>query len=101
MILEPCTSSGEKTASAAISTHPGLLMAVDLIPPSVGTAVLKIYDNPSAASGTIIFECATTAGVASQSFSFNMARYAGTGIYASLVDAQGDASYVVGYVVSG
>ena len=101
MILEPCTSSGIQTASAAISTRPGTLCSIDLMPPSVGTSVLKIYDNPSAASGTILFECAVSAGVGSQSINMSMARYVGNGIYASLVDAQGDATYVVGYTVGG
>lgn len=101
MILEPCTSSGLQVASAAISTHPGLLCAIDLMPPSTGSAVLKIYDNPTSAAGTILFECSIAAGVGSQSVNMSMARYVGKGIYASLTNASADATYVVGYTVVG
>lgn len=99
MILEPCTSSGEKSASALISSHPGLLMAIDLLPPASGAATLVIYDNNAAsASGTVLFECSVSSGTASSSINMSMARYSGKGLYAVLT---GTTTYVVGYTVGG
>ncbi len=97
MILEPYTMSGEKSTSGVILNCSGLLMAVDLLPPDTGTAVLKIYDHPSAASGKIVFEAKIASGTSTTSLSLPMARYINNGIYAELTDSSNTARYNVGY----
>ena len=98
MIIEPAKMSGEKTASTAIYARPCLLAAVDILPPSTGSATLKIYDNASAASGTIIFEASVVAGTAATSVNMSMARYAQYGLYASWTNTSGDSAFNVGFI---
>lgn len=83
MILEPVTMSGNKTASTAIWARPGILGVIDLSPPATGVVTLKIYDNPTAASGTVIARLDLPAGVASLN-NIQICRQALTGIYAEL-----------------
>lgn len=97
MIIEPCITSGEKSASAVICAAPALLVAIDLLPPSEGSATLKIYDNASAASGTIIFEATVASGGSSITTNLTMPRLAIKGLYASLT---GTTTYIVGFVRS-
>ncbi len=99
MLLEPYVMSGEKTASAVISDRPGLLMGIDFLPPSSGTAILKIYDSASATTSgkTIIFEALIAAGTSTSSLSLPMARFVSQGIYAVLTDGSTSALFNVGY----
>ena len=94
MILEPCTSSGEKSGSAVILANPGYLCSIDILPPASGNASLKIYDNASAASGTILWEGQVQTGGNSLHMQFGQAVYAAKGIYASLT---GTTTIVVRY----
>ena len=49
------TSSGKITTStSAVWAMPGTLCEVDVSPPDSGIAVVTLYDNPSAASGTVL-----------------------------------------------
>jgi hypothetical protein len=84
MIPEPCKSSGEKSASAVIFAAPALLTSIDILPPASGNAVLKIYDNPSAASGTLLWEGQVQTAGTSLTVDLSIPVWAGTGIYASL-----------------
>lgn len=83
MILEPCTMSGNKTSSTAITARPGILAVIDISPPATGVVVLKVYDNPSAASGTVLARIDLPAGVASKN-NLSIGRQAATGLYAEL-----------------
>ena len=94
MILEPATVSGEKSASAVIYAAPAALIGIDLLPPSSGIATLKIYDHPSAASGTIVAELVVAAGMNAQSVHLAVSRRALTGLYASLT---GTTTYIVAF----
>jgi hypothetical protein len=49
----PATSSGLKTADAAIMAMPGRLMGLQVIPGS-DAATVTLYDHASAASGTVL-----------------------------------------------
>jgi hypothetical protein len=49
----PATSSGLKSASAAILVGPGTLKGLTVVGGSDATTVI-VYDNPSAASGTVL-----------------------------------------------
>ena len=83
MILEPCTMSGNKTASTAIWARPGILGVIDLGAPTTGVVTLKIYDNPTAASGTVLARIDLPAGVTSVN-NLQVGRQALTGLYAEL-----------------
>lgn len=97
MGLHPVTMSGNKTANAAIWARPGILRSVDLSPPTTGVVVLKIYDNPSAASGTILARFDLPSGVASISLP-ELDRSAATGLYAELSGTYtGTVNFNVGY----
>jgi hypothetical protein len=50
----PATSSGRKTADAAISARPALLKGVTLEGDGTNACSVIIYDNASAASGTVL-----------------------------------------------
>lgn len=83
MFLEPFTMSGNKTASTAIWARPGILGTLDLSPPATGVVTLKIYDNPTAASGTLLARVDLPAGVNSVT-NIQLRRQAATGLYAEL-----------------
>lgn len=97
MILEPATSSGAKTADAVIYAAPAILQFIDIMPPAAGVATLKIYDHPSAASGTLLATVEVAAGMNSVSVNLTTARRALTGLYADLT---GTTTYIVGFSAS-
>ncbi len=90
----PATSSGSKSADAAILTQPGRLLCIDLNPPAASDATLVIYDNASAASGTVLMTVTATAGQGSVHIETD--RICNNGIY---VDVTGTTTYVIGYSV--
>lgn len=51
--MYPCTSSGLKTADAAIVARPCILHSVTLIAAAANSSVV-LYDHASAASGTVV-----------------------------------------------
>ena len=52
MSLETCMSSGLKTADTAIYARPCKIHGIQLIPAAAASSVV-VYDNASAASGTV------------------------------------------------
>ena len=99
-MLEPYIMGGEKSTSTQITTRPGIILAVDILPPDAGIAVLKIYDSNSASTAEkIIFEAATPAGTSSTNFVLTAGRFVGKGIYAVLTDASSTCKFNVGYSV--
>ncbi len=94
MILEPCTSSGLKSSSTAICAAPGLLVGITLIQ-AAAAATLIIYDNASAASGTVLAQLNTTINTDSKTITFDMPVFASQGIYAAVTGTS--AGYIVHY----
>lgn len=50
----PCTSSGLVSASAVISAYPGRLRGLSVGADGTNAATVILYDNASAASGTVL-----------------------------------------------
>jgi len=59
----PATSSGLKSADAAILDAPGRLLGVQVIGDGTNAATVLIYDNASAASGTVLAKLIVDAGL--------------------------------------
>lgn len=53
-VVRPATSSGRKTADAAIAARPCLLKSVILEGDGTNACNVTLYDNASAASGTVL-----------------------------------------------
>ena len=64
--MNPCTSSGAKTADGVIYAKPCLLHAVVLNTATTAAATAILYDNSSAASGTKVLTVAQQAGTSAQ-----------------------------------
>lgn len=94
--ITPSTSSGELSASTQIVTRPAFLQEVELNPPSIGTATLKIYDSNSGASGTLLMSITVAAGQNTLYLSYPSGRVANRGIYVALT---GTTTFVLGYSV--
>lgn len=62
------TSSGIKADNAVIMVGPGALCGVDVCAPDSGTVTVKIYDNATAAAGTVVYESEVLAGLASDHY---------------------------------
>lgn len=85
-----CQSSGELAASAVVAARPARLCAVTLTP-AAANSTLIIYDNASAASGTILMEMTVLASAKSETISLNFSPEALKGLYASLSGASAKA----------
>lgn len=67
----PATSSGELAAgTTTVLAAPGVLTGIALHPGSA-TSSIKVYDNKSAASGTVLFELVAPANTATILEAFN------------------------------
>ena len=89
-------SSGEQTADAAIMAAPGYITAVYIITDGSTNAKVILYDNASAASGTVMLEMTVVASdnYGGRSWVFPAEFF--NGIY---VDVSGSgASYIVEYI---
>lgn len=87
-------SSGTKSASGVILGAGGYLCSIDIDPPASGSATLIIYDNPSAASGTVLSRMTVQAGQNSINVNLNAPQIANSGIYAALT---GTTNFVIGF----
>lgn len=58
----PATSSGLKSADAAIMAAPGKLRGLQVIADGTNAATVIIYDHASAASGTVLCKVVVDAG---------------------------------------
>lgn len=94
MSFTALTSSDLKSADAAISAAPCYLHAITLIPAAADCAVV-LYDNASAASGTVLAKLSivVTTADGSNNMVFNNPVYCAKGIYAD-VSGTG-ANYIV------
>lgn len=61
MHLSPSTASGRKTADAAIMAAPGRLMGLILENDGTNACSVILYDNATAASGTVLAKMAFSA----------------------------------------
>lgn len=89
------TSSGEKSGSSQITTTESYLMGIDVQPPSVGQAVLKVYDskNSDTTGKLVLAEIYLDAGLQGLNHVWVLPITANQGIY---VAASGT---VVNYIV--
>ena len=78
------TSSGEKTSSSAILAMPGALRSVSVTADNTNQATVIIYDNASAASGTILARIIVDAGLVYETFIPPTPIVALNGLYASI-----------------
>lgn len=81
-MYNPATSSGSiaVTAGAVVSAMPGLLCNVILNPGSAASSV-TLYDNASAASGTVLWSAVAAASTNSVSSNFSIPVAVSKGIY--------------------
>lgn len=96
------TSSGKLSASQVITAIGGYVLFADLLPPSDGTSILRIYDSPIATTdeSKILAELWMDAGYIPPGHSFNHPVSANTGIYAELDQTNStakDAEFIVHY----
>lgn len=88
------SSSGEKSATAQITTTGGYLHGFELNPPASGLATLKVYDSGSSSTTNLIATATTAAGLPSIYVEFPAPRTANSGIYVVL---SGTTTYSVGF----
>ena len=88
----PATSSGLKSADGAISTLPARLKALIVEADGTNKATAIVYDNPSAASGTVLAKLVVNAGDTSGAI-VNLDVIANKGLYLD-VDGDGAAAIV-------
>lgn len=96
-MIGPASYSGEKSADAVIYAAPAFLHGFELQPPTIGYATLKIYDNASAASGTLIASATVAAGMNSIYLDFTAARACNNGIYADITVTSTSTTYSVAF----
>lgn len=92
----PASSSGELSASSIVMNMTGYLHGVELNPPSVGLATVKVWDSPttSTVGKRLLTTMTCAAGQNALFLTFLMPRIANSGIYCELT---GTTTYVVGY----
>ena len=88
-----CRSSGLKAADAVIATGRNRLNAVTLIGDGTNASSVILYDNPSAASGTVLAKVTSGATQGMVHMLFDNPVVAETGIYADVTGT--GAGYVV------
>lgn len=93
---QPVTSSGLKSADAAISAVGAYVHAVVLIPDGTNACSLVLYDNASTNSGLVLAKIALPASSTEQTqITFNNPVSANLGIYADVTGT--GANYIVYY----
>lgn len=97
----PVDSSDSQSASKQITAMPSMVAGIDMISPSSGTALLTIYDseNASLSGKKILAEMEVDAGMPSCNHEYTNMVLANRGIYASLTDTSGSASFIIRYAL--
>ena len=90
-----CISSGLLDADTAVLANKGKVCGITLIQAEAACYVI-VYDNASAASGTVLAKVAMNTNAASTSVMFSIPIVASNGIYVD-VDGAG-ANFIVHYV---
>lgn len=95
--LNSSYSSGNKTADAVIKAGRAVLKRVMIVPDGTNNCSVAIYDNASAATGTVIFPALTCLGNGSGCVT-DVDVYASNGLYADMtVAGGGSCTYNVHY----
>ena len=97
-------TSGLKTEAAQILSQSGALMGVDAIGPTVGCAIIRIYDSAdSSTSGKLVLsELHVDAGMMSLNHEYFRPVVVNNGMYVTVTYADGseeDATYIVRYAL--
>lgn len=96
---EACTSSGVKTADAVISAQSSLLHGLSLGAPDSGSLTVTVYDNATAASGTVLATYEVASGTTGLHVNFSSPVCANKGIYLDLGGTETGATAVVYFSV--
>lgn len=83
----PSTSSGLKAASTAIHPRSAVLTSLICEGDGINVATIIIYDNASAASGTVVAKAIVPAGSRTVHLTFDAPIVASNGLYLSLSGA--------------
>ena len=92
-----CKSSGAKTADGVIKASSGSLCGVIIATDGSNNPKVVIYDNPSAASGTKLFEMTVVAGDLRGGAIFSDMISASTGMYLDVTVGGGGSVDVIVY----
>ena len=82
--MEPSTSSGLKDADAVIHARPCRVMSIIAIADGTNAATIDLYDNASAASGTLLAKIIVDAGLVYEQFHIDGGITANNGVYLDL-----------------
>ncbi len=95
--MRPATTSGRQTSGAAICARPCLLKSVILEADGTNAASVILYDNASAAAGTVLAKVLIPAAGSYALFSSEDGVVALNGIYADVTGT--GAAYIVHYAI--
>lgn len=92
MISDPSTSSGSLavSAGAAIYARPAVIMGYS-VTPAAADAVLTVYDNATAASGTIVAQMTVKASTSTQVAVLTTGIWCNNGLFYTLTGASATA----------
>lgn len=97
--MSPANSSGLKSADAVISALPARLLGIQLFADGTNQATITVYDNATAASGTVLAQVIVDAGLVAQDAQLpNPGIIANNGLYAD-VSGTG-ATYIIHWSIS-
>lgn len=80
----PATSSGLLNSDTAVSARPAKIHSVQLLGDGTNAATLVIYDNASAAAGTVLVKIVVDAGLTYELFHSMDGIVCNNGIYADV-----------------
>lgn len=86
----PATTSGVISADGVVTDRPARIMSVTLIPAAAASSII-LYDNASAASGTVLAQLSAVANGASVHWSVTAGVVCNFGIYADITGASANA----------
>ncbi len=92
--MKTCTSSGLLAASAVIYARPCAIHAVTVVD-AAAAVTLIVYDNASAASGTVVMQVNATVNATTNSVTFSHPIECNKGAYAAVTGS--GAGYIVHY----
>ena len=92
---EGATSSGLQTGDAAIYARPSSVTSITLISDNTNACTVVLYDNASAATGTVLAKLSVKATDSMQFAHFDAPIIANNGIYADVTGT--GAAYIVTY----
>lgn len=98
----PLNSSGLKTSTGQITNQSSFLGGIDMLSPTTGTATLTVYDseNSNTSGKLVLAEMEVDAGMPSCNHEYTNFVNANRGLYCSLDDLSGTASYIIRFALS-